>query len=146
MGPGGMCQTFVGKNNFGTNVKTSADSTSSADQCCSICAQTSGCVGYTWVHDNRECWLKSAVEAPRDDECGGCVTSGTYSAPTPAPTPGCPGGSLAACITSCPSDPAVFQVCVDECTKRCSSSCTGGDDGDNLKTCMEGCPSEKYAD
>merc|ERR1712216_821084 len=45
--------------------------------------------------------------------------------PTPTPTPvpsGCPGGSLASCIGSCPSDAAVYQVCVEECLARCSSA------------------------
>jgi cellulose 1,4-beta-cellobiosidase len=44
--------------------------------------------------------------------------------PTPPPPPasGCPGGSLDACIGSCPSsDPTVYQVCVKDCHQRCSS-------------------------
>lgn len=165
--PPGQCQTFVGKNNDGTNLKSTADITSSADQCCDKCASTDNCVGYTWVHENNECWLKSAVDSPRDDECGGCVTSGTFDrpsptpAPTPAPspapkptpspspTPGCPGGSLAACVSGCPGDdPAVFKICVDECTDRCGggSSCTGGDDGSDVASCMGNCPSEGFSD
>lgn len=161
--PGGTCQTFVGKNNDGTNLKSTADITSSADACCSKCSESDGCVGYTWVHDNSECWLKSAVSSPRDDECGGCVTSGTYTAPAPAPTPtptptptpsptpspsGCPGGSLQACVAGCPTDASVFAICVQECSDRCSGSdsCTGGDDGDSLETCMKGCPSDKFTD
>jgi hypothetical protein len=51
----------------------------------------------------------------------------TPSAPTPAaPTPagppsGCPGGTLAACIGLCPSNPpAAYQACVGDCVKRCS--------------------------
>lgn len=152
--PGGTCQTFDCKNNDGTNLKSSADMAGSADECCSKCKAASGCVGYTWVKDNQECWLKSAVGAPRDDDCGCCVTSGSYTAvPSPGPSPGpgpsdCPGGSLAACIQTCPSDLSIFKVCVAECTKRCAgaSSCTGGDDGDSLQTCMSGCPTEKYSD
>merc|ERR1711934_1108498 len=109
--PGGTCETQVGKNNDGTNLQSSAIITSSADACCSKCSEAAGCAGYTWVHDNNECWLKSVVGPARDDECGGCVTSGTYTAPAPAPTPpaptppaptpspsGCPGGSLQACV------------------------------------------------
>merc|ERR1711862_699689 len=112
--PGGTCETQVGKNNDGTNLQSTAITTGSADECCSQCSSHAGCVGYTWVHDNQECWLKSAVGPARDDECGGCVTSGTYTAPAPAPTPlapspspspspapspsGCPGGSLENCI------------------------------------------------
>jgi len=158
----GMCSTSVGKNNDGTNLQSSAIITSSADDCCSSCSSTSGCVGYTWVHANGECWLKSAVDSLRDDGCGGCVTSGTYSAPTttpapPAPTPspspspspsGCPGGSLASCIQACPTEASVFAICVEECDERCSdsTSCTGGDDGSDLYTCVHGCPSEGFSD
>jgi len=162
-GPAGQCETFVGKNNDGKNMKSTADSTNSADECCAKCAEASGCVGYTWVHANHECWLKSAVDSPRDDGCGGCVTSGTYTAPaptprptprpspvpTPTPTPSdCPGGSLKNCVAGCPSDAAVFKICVDECTKRCGGeqSCTGGDDGTSLEACMQNCPSDKYMD
>merc|ERR1712137_1191154 len=166
--PAGQCTTEVGKNNDGTNLESTADITSSADQCCSKCSQSMGCVGYTWVHDNGECWLKSAVGPSRDDECGGCVTSGTYTAPVPTPVPtpvpspvptptptppspspspsGCPGGSLANCIEECPTDAAVFKVCVDECTVRCGSSCTGSDDGVDLSSCMSNCPSETFQD
>jgi len=159
--PGGTCETSVGKNNDGTNLQSSAINTGSADECCSHCSTTSGCVGYTWVHANHECWLKSAVGPARDDECGGCVTSGTYSAPAPAPAPtptpspspspdpsGCPGGSLAACIQGCPTEASVFALCVNECNERCSdaSSCTGGDDGADLQTCVRACPSEGFSD
>merc|ERR1719487_1281255 len=63
----GMCETAVGKNNDGTNLQSSAINTGSAEDCCSHCSTTSGCVGYTWVHANRECWLKSAVGPARDD-------------------------------------------------------------------------------
>merc|ERR1711939_1029621 len=96
-----------GKNNDGTNLKSSADITGGAEECFSKCSSGAG---FSWVHDNQECWLKSIVDSPRDNECGGCVTSGTYSAVAPAPTPattpapspspspspsGCPGGYLA---------------------------------------------------
>merc|ERR1712070_835808 len=116
--PGGTCETSVGKNNDGTNLQSSAINTGSADECCSQCSSAEGCVGYTWVHANNECWMKSSVGPARDDECGGCVTSGTYAAPAPAPSPvptppptptpspspsGCPGGSLEACIHNCPT-------------------------------------------
>jgi hypothetical protein len=36
----------------------------------------------------------------------------------------CPGGSLAACIASCPTDEAVYKLCVDQCLERCSSAAT----------------------
>merc|ERR1712070_551494 len=111
------------------------------------------------------CWLKSAVDAPHDDECGGCVTSGTYSAPAPAPTPvttsaptpspspspspsGCPGGDLQACISECPTEVSIFKICVTECADRCSgtTSCTGGNDGSDLHSCVQGCPSDGFSD
>ena len=42
--------------------------------------------------------------------------------PGPGPTPDCPGGSLAACIGLCPSDPAeAYKACVNTCVSRCSS-------------------------
>jgi len=38
----------------------------------------------------------------------------------PSPSPGCPGGSLANCISTCPSDPLpAYKACVAECAKRC---------------------------
>merc|ERR1711916_204347 len=79
--PSGQCDLMPGKNNDGTNLKSTADLTGSADECCSKCSSTSGCVGFTWVHDNQECWMKTAVDSPRGDGCGGCVTSGTVNAP-----------------------------------------------------------------
>merc|ERR1712070_743753 len=120
--------------NDGTNLQSSAINTGSADECCSHCSTTAGCAGYTWVHANKECWLKSAVASARDDSD---VTSGTYSAPTPAPSPaptpsppapspspspspsGCPGGDLESCIHQCPTDASLFTICVNECSERC---------------------------
>ena len=41
-------------------------------------------------------------------------------APTPPTPAGCPGGSLQACISLCPSDPATaYQDCVKDCAQRC---------------------------
>jgi len=38
----------------------------------------------------------------------------------PAPPSGCPGGTLQACITLCPSDPpVVYAACVKSCAARC---------------------------
>merc|ERR1712070_1049353 len=123
-----------GQNNGGTNMKDTAEHTSSADDCCSTCASTSGCVGFTWVTANQECWLKSSIASLRSDPD---VTSGsnpvTPQPPTPTPTPSppaptptppadCPGGSLSACIAGCPSDAAVYKICVVECERRCNSA------------------------
>jgi len=160
----GMCETMVGKNNDGTNLQSTAIIALSAEHCCSSCSSTSGCAGYTWVHASNECWLKSAVDSPRGDNCGGCVTSGTYSAPmpvstTPSPSPthtispspsGCPGGDLASCIQTCPTESSVFEVCVTECIDTCPrpahTSCTGGDDGADLYSCVHGCPADFFSD
>jgi hypothetical protein len=141
-------------------LQSTAIITSSADQCCSHCSSAAGCVGYTWVHANQECWLKSAVGPERDDECSGCVTSGSYTAPAPAPTPtptptppapspsGCPGGDLQSCIQMCPTDASAFSICVGECTARCSdaTACYNGDASADLQTCVTGCPSEGFSD
>jgi hypothetical protein len=59
--------------------------------------------------------------------CGGGGTP-TPAPPPPAPTPAvptpasaCPGGSLAACMDLCPSNPpAAYQACVQDCVKRCT--------------------------
>jgi len=162
--PSGQCNMMPGKNNDGTNLKSSADSTGSAEECCSKCSSTSGCVGFAWVHDNHECWLKSAVDSPRDDGCGGCVTSGTVNAPptpvpspTPHPTPtpspsactcGCTGDDLKACVAACPSDK--FTECVQTCDSPCAptppTACTCGCTGDDLKACISACPDDKYAE
>ena len=57
----------------------------------------------------------------------GSTFTGTPVGPTPGPTPpgptpsGCPGGSLAACMDLCPTDPpAVWKACVAECGKKCT--------------------------
>merc|ERR1719272_1028612 len=83
----GSCSTSVGKNNDGVNLVSTAKITGSAAECCDACSSAGGCAGYTWVHANNECWLKRSVDAPRDDECGGCVTSGSVDGPTPPPPP-----------------------------------------------------------
>jgi hypothetical protein len=106
--PTGQCSLMPGKNNDGTNLKSSADSTNSAEDCCSLCQSTAGCVGFSWVRDNQECWMKSAVDSPRDDGCGGCVTSGTVSGagPTPSPSPSpAPEGP----VEYCPDPATDFQ-------------------------------------
>jgi hypothetical protein len=50
--------------------------------------------------------------------CGG---GGTPTPAPPTPASACPGGSLAACMDLCPSNPpAAYQACVQDCVKRCS--------------------------
>jgi len=46
----------------------------SAPYCCDECASTKGCVGFTFVTGNGQCWLKSAINTPSGD---GSVVSGT---------------------------------------------------------------------
>lgn len=155
----GVCDTNPGQNNNGQNLETTARSASSPSACCDLCSQASGCVGYTHVTGKNECWLKSALGGLTSDSY---VNSGsvkvpppTPGPPPPAPTPsppspspsGCPGGSLEACIGACPTSPAAaFGVCVSECTARCGGgeSCTGGDDGSDLPTCMGHCPTDSH--
>jgi len=81
-----QCVVSDGQNNAGTNLESNARSTDTPEECCSQCAATAGCVGYTWVRDSRECWLKSALGLPHPDQY---VISGSMNAPTPtlAPTP-----------------------------------------------------------
>lgn len=52
---------------------------------------------------------------------GPAPTPGPTPIPGPSPSPpsSCPGGSYAACISLCPSDPAEFKTCMNECHKRC---------------------------
>lgn len=46
------------------------------------------------------------------------------SPPSPSPPAGCPGGTYAACISLCPSDPKEYQACMDLCHKRCDPTPT----------------------
>merc|ERR1712137_796991 len=163
----GQCTSQPGQNNNGVNLESTARSAGSASECCNMCAGATGCVGYTHVTANSECWLKSSLGSLTSDSY---VNSGSYKAPTPTPVPptptpvpvpvpvplpspspgplpeGCPGGSLANCIGECPTDQDIFQICVDVCQERCggAASC-GNDDGSSLAHCVSNCPSDKYA-
>merc|ERR1712137_400746 len=47
----------------------------------------------------------------------------TPKPPSPTPSPSdCPGGSLSACIGLCPTDQAVYEICVQTCLDRCPSA------------------------
>jgi len=163
--PAGQCTISPGQNNDGTNLKDTAEHTSSADACCSTCTSTSGCVGFTWVQANQECWLKSSVASLRDDPdvTSGSVTSPPPSPPAPTPTPtppaptpspapspstctcGCEGDDLKACIVACPSEK--YTECVQTCSSPCAGNpCTGSDDGSDLHHCIANCPSSGYSD
>lgn len=98
------------------------------------------------------------VQGPEPKRCNPLPPTPPPSPPTPPPTPpspptppppptpsgDCPGGSLAACIGMCPTDPQDFEVCTKVCEDRCEGgdSCTGGDDGSDLKTCVGNCPTD----
>jgi len=156
--PAGQCSVNAGKNNNGVNLEASARKTADADACCTLCKEAKECVGYTHVTALGECWLKSSLGALTSDAN---VNSGSFTrpAPTPAPVPpqptpvpaptpsgDCPGGSLSACIQSCPSGSA-FAVCVAVCEDRCGSATQcGTDDGDSLNHCISNCPSDSFAD
>lgn len=56
-------------------------------------------------------------------DCPATPTTTTTMTPSPSPSPsGCPGGSLPACIQGCPTNPAVFAVCVQSCEAECTTT------------------------
>merc|ERR1712232_1324929 len=84
-----------------------------------------------------DCWTcQSAPENATNPNCPNCWKYKMLpqcfpcynKRPTPTPSPpspppaGCPGGSYAACISLCPSDPLEFKACLAECDKRCHNS------------------------
>jgi len=68
--------------------------------------------------------------------------------PEETDTESCPGGDRDICMSVCPDDPSVSDLCKDECNERCPSnealeeesldnqSCPGGD----LDSCIDVCP------
>merc|ERR1711865_1203164 len=64
----------------------------------------------------------SIVKGPDVSLCGGGPNPVPAPAPAPAPTPSspCTGGSLSACIESCPS--TSYQACVGRCVDNCPGS------------------------
>ena len=71
--PSPTCEVHDGKNNNGRNIKQ-ATGVTSATGCCDACRATAGCIGYTWVKTQSECWLKDQVDGLVDDDT---VTSGS---------------------------------------------------------------------
>jgi len=63
------------------------------------------------------------IAGPEPRRCNPIATT-TTSITTPAPHTDCPGGSLSACIADCPSDAAIYKLCVDQCLQRCNSIVT----------------------
>ena len=76
------CNLLPQQNNHGVNLDQS--SANSAEDCCSQCSDMDGCVGFTWVSGNKDCYLKSSVDAPTTDPA---VTSGTVTGPPPPAGP-----------------------------------------------------------
>ena len=70
------CSLSPGMNNHGVNLLQSA--ATSAQDCCSQCGEEPGCVGFTYVYGNGDCYLKSAVEAATADSAveSGSLTGG----------------------------------------------------------------------
>jgi len=75
------CSLSPGKNTHGENMKMVY--TSSPTECCNECSQVAGCIGFTWVKSNHQCYLKSALSPSTDDQD---VVSGSMM-PGPAPSP-----------------------------------------------------------
>merc|ERR1712232_107281 len=109
--------------------------------CASTCCNTSK----AYPPSAWDCWTcQSAPENATNEncpncwqykmlpECFPCYNKPTPSGPTPSPPAppspsppspaGCPGGSYAACIGLCPSDPDEFKACLVECGKRCDKA------------------------
>lgn len=80
----------------------------------------------------------------------------TPAPPTPPPpTPSdCPGGSLGECIKGCPTDQAVFALCVSRCQDLCAGTTTAAppagmccyEDCATLSTCLTDDPCSADAD
>lgn len=111
------CMCSPGMNNNGHNMQDFV-AASDETECCDLCKKKEGCVGWTYVpKSGNQCWLKDQIGSLTSD---GSVTSGSITGPAPAPTPsGCPGGSLDACISLCPTDPTTFKACVHVCQQKC---------------------------
>lgn len=102
------CLCSPGMNNDGRNMESSARTASSPAECCNLCQQAEGCVGWTHIPSSgNQCWLKDQVGDLRTD---GSVTSGKVNgtSPVPGPTPSPPPapspphqcGSADACVCS----------------------------------------------
>lgn len=70
----GDCNLLPEMNNHGVNLVQSTSE--SAEDCCNQCFDEDGCVGFTWVSGNQDCYLKSSVDPATPDPA---VTSGTVS-------------------------------------------------------------------
>jgi hypothetical protein len=70
----GDCNLQPQMNNHGVNIVQSTSE--SAEDCCNQCSDEQGCVGFTWVSGNLDCYLKSSVDPATADPA---VTSGTVT-------------------------------------------------------------------
>jgi len=79
------CMCNPGMNNDGHNMEDAARRASSEGECCNMCQESEGCVGWTWIPaSGNECWLKDEVGPLRSD---GNVVSGSLNGTTPVPGP-----------------------------------------------------------
>jgi len=74
VGPNPSCLMHPNQNNHGRNIGDYGP-VSNAEQCCDKCKAEIRCVGWTFVSNNRQCWLKSSVDELVYDWNG--VVSGT---------------------------------------------------------------------
>lgn len=97
------------------------------------CDGTAGSLSSSSYSINNIVLKGKVVQGPTPTKCAGSPTPEPTPTPTavpvpvPTPTPSpsnqCPGGDLVSCINQCPSEPSnLFQICVQECQSRCSSS------------------------
>jgi len=80
------CSLQEGQNTHGINLKMVR--TRSAQECCNECgiAKPSGCIGFSWVKSNHQCWLKKAFGAVTADD--DVISGSAPDGPTPYPA-GC---------------------------------------------------------
>jgi len=107
-GQSDKCNCSPGMNNDGRNMEDSARRAADEGDCCNMCQEKVGCVGWTYIPSSgNECWLKDVVGTLRSD---GNVISGSINgttpvpgpSPSPPPAPGPPQqcGSSSACVCS----------------------------------------------
>jgi len=119
----------AGKNFEGSNIKNEGG-VDTAWNCRYQCAETPGCVGYTFVQMSpTECWLKSTAGPMLDDQgCGSACSSGFCKGTSPTPAPPTPGIFVPAC-TDNPQDAPDGTGCgwmasgnCDDCKQTTDSS------------------------
>lgn len=86
-----------------SDICTTCPKSSTAEGCCNICAQTTGCGAYTWTNFNGgTCWLKSGKNG--STSCTGC-RSATYSSAGSSGVTACQDSNyLGLCVTLAPGN------------------------------------------